>query len=97
MDFHEKAGIYIFTVTVYLDGFDPETVQVQLYADSRSGKEPEIHPMIQGEEVANYGAGCYYRARIPARRSAGDYTPRIIPAFDGALVPIEANFILWYR
>ena len=33
----------------------------------------------------------------PAQRPAGDYTPRIIPALEGAAVPIEISRILWYR
>ena len=97
MEFQEKDGTNIFKVPVYLDGLDPKAVQVQLYAEPRSEKESEIHIMIQGEEISNPKRGYSYSARIPARRSAGDFTPRIIPAFDGALVPIEANLILWYR
>ena len=41
--------------------------------------------------------GCLYSARIPAQRPAGDYTPRVIPAFEGIAVPLETNRILWYR
>jgi starch phosphorylase len=76
---------------------DPEAVQVQLYAEPQNGREPEIHPMIQEEEVSNPTRGHAFRVRIPADRPASEYTPRIIPAFDGALVPIEANRIFWYR
>jgi starch phosphorylase len=53
--------------------------------------------MIRGEAVSDPTPGYSYNARIPARRPAGDYTPRIVPALEGALVPIEANLILWYR
>jgi starch phosphorylase len=53
--------------------------------------------MIRGQEVLSPAAGYFYNARIPARRPAGDYTPRIIPALEGAFVPIEANLILWYQ
>ena len=76
---------------------DPEAVQVQLYAEPLKSREPEIHPMIQEEEVSNPERGHAFGVRIPAHRPASDCTPRIIPAFDGALVPIEANRILWYR
>jgi starch phosphorylase len=76
---------------------DPEAVQVQLYAEPQNGREPEIHPMIQEEEGSNPARGHAFGVRIPSHRPATDYTPRIIPAFDGALVPIEANQILWYR
>jgi len=97
LEFEEKDGYYTFKVAVYLDGLDREAVQVQLYAEPQNGREPEIRPMIQEEEFSNPARNHVYSVRIPARRPAIDYTPRIIPAFDGALVPIEANQILWYR
>ena len=98
MDFQEEDGTYTFTVPVYPEGIDPEAVRVELYADAaESGGEPEIHPMIQEKKVSNPATGYCYRVRVPARRPAGDFTPRIIPAFDGAFIPIEANQILWYR
>jgi starch phosphorylase len=53
--------------------------------------------MIRGEEVSDPAPGYSYSVRIPAQRPAGDYTPRIIPALERTLVPIEANLILWYR
>ena len=34
---------------------------------------------------------------IPALRPLADYTPRIVPFFPGAFVPIEADKILWLR
>jgi len=39
--------------------------------------------------------GCLYSVRVPARRPAGDYTPRLIPRNDEATVPLEAAQILW--
>jgi starch phosphorylase len=43
-------------------------------------------------------SGVYtYTAALPATRPAGDYTPRVVPYHPDALVPIEANQILWYR
>jgi starch phosphorylase len=40
---------------------------------------------------------CLYIARVPATRPAVDYTPRLIPHNDQALVPLEAFQILWQR
>jgi len=97
LELQDKDGYYTFKVGVYLDGLDPEAVQVQLYAEPQNDGEPEIRPMIQEEEFSKPEREHLYSVRIPARRPAIDYTPRIIPAFDGALVPIEANRILWYR
>ncbi|MHB8772782.1 MAG: alpha-glucan family phosphorylase [Syntrophales bacterium] len=97
LDIEDRDERYGFKVQVHLNGLDPKAVQVQLYADPQSGEEPEIHPMIRGEEMSNRAGGCFYGVRIHAQRPVGDYTPRIVPVFDGALVPLEANQILWYR
>jgi starch phosphorylase len=48
-------------------------------------------------ESAGTANSYLYRARIPARRPAEHYTPRIIPYFDGVAVPLEARQILWYK
>jgi starch phosphorylase len=88
---------YIMTVTVYLDNIDSKAIQVQLYADPENGTEPEIHVMEKAEAVAGTVKGYLYRADIPARRPAEHYTPRIIPYFNGAALPMEAANVLWYE
>jgi starch phosphorylase len=93
----EEDGHLTFTVPVFMPGLKPDTVRVQLCAEPREGEETDIHPMIRGAAVSDSPPGYSFSARIPARRPAGDYTPRIIPALEGGIVPIESNLILWYR
>jgi hypothetical protein len=38
-----------------------------------------------------------YSARVPATRPAVEYTPRLMPHNDEAIVPLEAFQILWQR
>jgi len=97
LEFEEHGGHYAFKLPVYYDEFDPEAIQVQLYAEPQNGSKAEIHPMVRGEQFSKPAQGCSYSARIPVQRAAGDYTPRVIPAFEGAVVPIEISRILWYR
>jgi starch phosphorylase len=97
LEYEEQGEHYTFRLPVYYEDFDPEAMQVQLYAEPRNGSRPEIHPMVRAEQISKPARGSLYTARIPARRPPGDYTPRVVPAFAGALVPIEANRILWYR
>jgi starch phosphorylase len=97
LEFEEQDGHYIFNLTVYYEDFDPEAIQIQLYAESRNGGKAEIYPMVRGKQTSKPVPGCSYSVRIPARRPVGDYTPRIVPALEGAGVPIECNRILWYR
>ena len=40
---------------------------------------------------------CLYSVRLPVTRPAVDYTPRLIPHNDEAIVPLEASQILWQR
>jgi starch phosphorylase len=88
---------YNFRVPVYLGELDPHTVHVQLYAEPQGNGEPEIHLMEQSEALAGTVNGYVYTAKVPLERQAIDYTPRVIPFFDGVAVPLEAEQILWYK
>jgi starch phosphorylase len=93
----EENGQHSFKVPVYFGELEPDAVQVQLYAEPQAADEAEIHPMIRGEALKGAVSGYLYSAIIPAERPADDYTPRVIPTFDGAEVPLESQQILWYR
>jgi starch phosphorylase len=88
---------YQFEVQVYLDDIPPEAVRVELYADPVDGADPVRQPMDRGAPLAGVGNGYVYRATVPAGRPAADYTPRVVPEHPAAVVPLEANRILWYR
>jgi starch phosphorylase len=96
-EFEEQDGHYIFNLNVYYGDFDPQAIQVQLYAEPRNGGKAEVYPMVRSGEISKPVQGCSYIVRIPAQRPAGDYTPRIVPALEGAGVPIECNRILWHQ
>jgi starch phosphorylase len=96
LDVQREGDKYIMTVKVYLDKLDPKAVQVQLFAEPQGNGESEIHVMEVAEADGTENS-YLYRVSIPARRPAEHYTPRIIPYFDGAAVPLEARQILWYE
>ncbi len=93
----QEGGRYAFSVEVLLNGLDPELIRVELYAEPRDGSEPEVHAMEPKAEAPDPQAARSYTLQIPGKRPAADYTPRIIPACEGASVPMEASYILWYR
>jgi starch phosphorylase len=93
----EEKGEYVFMVQLHLDELDPDAVMVQLYAEPGDSQEPEVHEMGRHEVLAGDAKGHVYSTHLPARRPAGDYTPRVIPHLEGALVPLEARQILWYE
>jgi starch phosphorylase len=92
-----EDGKYTFTVQLHLGDLDPDAVRVELYAEPGDSQEPEVHIMEPHEVLAGDLKGHVYSVRLPARRPTADYTPRVIPHFDGALVPLEARQILWYE
>jgi starch phosphorylase len=87
---------YLFDVQAFLDDLDPDCVRVELYAESLNGEAPVREVMVRGEHMAGTVGGFLYTARIPATRPVRDYTPRLIPYHEGALVPLEAPFLLWH-
>jgi glycogen phosphorylase len=92
----QKDGQYLFQAQVFLDDLDPEAVTAELYAEGQSGTAPARHPMTRAERLVGSPNAFSYTALIPASRPAADYTPRLIPQYRGAHVPLEAPFILWH-
>ena len=91
----QKDGQYFFEAQVFLDDLDPNAVCAELYAEGQNGGAPSRHPMNRGERLVGSANGFMYTARIPAVRPAADYTPRLVPQHSGAIVPLEAPYILW--
>jgi starch phosphorylase len=87
---------YLFQVQVFFDDLNPEAVKVELYAESEKDAGPITQTMNRGERLVGAAIGFTYTATIPTNRPAADYTPRLVPQHVGALVPLEAHFILWH-
>ena len=92
----QKGGQLTFDVQVFLDDLDPKAVRVELYAEGKNGNAPVTEPLNRGEHLVGSTNGFSYSAVIPETRPAADYTPRLVPHHSGALVPLEAPFILWH-
>ncbi|MEW6765877.1 MAG: alpha-glucan family phosphorylase [Pseudomonadota bacterium] len=91
-------GGHRFEVQVYLDELPPEAVNVELYAaPTTEDGEPFCQPLERGAPLAGASHAYLYQGIVPASRPASGYTPRIIPAREGASVPLEANDILWHH
>ena len=82
---------------VYLNDIDPNAVRVELYADGINGSSPVKQEMKLISQSANMTSSCVYGAQVPAARPATDYTARVIPQYDGIVIPLEAAQILWQR
>jgi starch phosphorylase len=95
--FETIGGQHVFEGQIYLDGLDPETVRVELYADGINGGAPERVEMQRVRPLVGATNGYAYRAVVSAKRPASDYTARLIPKRDSVAIPLEENHILWQR
>ncbi len=93
----ETNGQHHFEVQVYLDDIRPEAIQVELYADATMETGSLSQPLKRGESLSGARNAYLYQGSVSANRPTTDYTPRIIPAHPEASIPLEANYILWYR
>ncbi len=86
-----------FNVKVDFGAVNPETVQVQLFADGINGEEPTIAKMKLTKKPKTKNREYSYLVTVPASRPASDFTARVIPSFEELSVPLETNLILWQR
>jgi starch phosphorylase len=87
-------GKHQFEAKVFVDSIDPRGLKVELYAEGLNGSLPIHQEMTRGEGANNTFV---YRATLSGERPASDYTPRVVPHFEGVAVPLEADEILWQR
>jgi len=86
-----------FNVQVYFNDLNPDTVQVELFANGINGESPIIQKMTRGTQIENNDNAFCFNATVAASRMASDYTARIIPCLRDVSVPLEISRILWQR
>lgn len=86
-----------FEVHIFLGELAPEAVRVELYAIGITGGAAVRHAMKRVGSLPELPGGHVFFAAVAATRPSADYTPRIIPHFEGAAVPLEEARILWQR
>ncbi len=88
---------HVVEVQVYLDELDPEAVRVELYADKIGDGSRVRQEMKRVGQLVNATNGYVYRALVADARPVTDYTARIVPYHEGAVIPLEDHHILWQR
>lgn len=91
----QRDGLLHFDVPVDFGGLKPDSVHVELFAESQNGGEPFREIMQPNGQAA--GNSHHYLAAAPATRNAADFTPRLVPFHPHALGPLEAPEILWRK
>jgi starch phosphorylase len=95
IDTHD--GQHFFQADVAPGSLTPDHLRVELYADSAQGKSACFEVMNPSGPSPDMPDSYTYSAQVSATRPAGDYTARIVPYHPNALVPLEAEQIVWQR
>jgi glycogen phosphorylase len=93
----QQGEQHVFHVEVFLGDIDSNAVSVELYAEPQKDGDAIVQAMIRGEHIDGASTAFNYSASVAKGRPAADYTPRLVPQHAGALVPLEAPFILWHE
>jgi starch phosphorylase len=88
---------HIFEVEVYLNGINPDMVQVELFANGIDGTSLIKNKMDRIRQLTSTDNGYVYSAQVSLTRPASDFTARVVPYYDGVAVPLEDAQILWQR
>jgi starch phosphorylase len=88
---------HLFEAKVYLNGLDPDSLCVELYAEGINGGDPVRSEMTRERQLVGAEHGYVYCGRVPATRAVGDFTIRMRPYRPGVAVPLEFAQILWQR
>ncbi len=91
----EKDG-WTFEVQIYLGELSPESVQVQLYADSQDAESPACDMMQRYNTIPGSLNGYIYRGSVTTTSPHNDFTPRVVAYHPDAYTPIENNLIMWW-
>lgn len=90
-------GKHVFEMQVYLNGLDPDSVRIELYADGINGDSAIRQVMVCGRKLVGTESGYIYTTAVDATRPVSDFTARVIPSHPGVAIPLEADQILWQR
>jgi starch phosphorylase len=92
-----RGGQHIFEIQICLNGLDPKSVRMELYADGIKKSPLVRQEMTLLHPLADESGSYIYSATVSAVRSSTDYTARVIPHCDGVAIPLEDSRILWQR
>jgi starch phosphorylase len=97
MQISTHDGQHFFQADVAPGSLTPDHMRVELYADSARGESASFKAMNSSGPIPEMSGSYAYSAQVSAARPAGDYTARIVPHHPNAIVPLEADQIVWQR
>jgi starch phosphorylase len=88
---------YDISAPIYLGEIAVSDVRVEAYAQAAGGGGPEVIALSHDGVIPGAAGGYLYLGRIPGKRSAEDYTVRVVPTYKGVRIPTEMNLLHWQR
>jgi starch phosphorylase len=93
-----KDGEMVWAAQVYLGDIDPDAVRVELFAEPAEPGGPATRiELKRGQAIPDSAGGWLYRGTAPDGRAADHYTLRVLPRHPDAMIPLEADQILWQK
>ena len=90
-------GKHRFQVELFLGELDQKEVRVELWGEGLSGEPAQRFEMTVVEKIIGSANGYLYAAEILGNCAPGSFTPRVVPNHPDAILPLEANAILWLK
>jgi starch phosphorylase len=81
---------------VYLGDVEADAVHVEAFADGdEAGRRPTTVPLLRQRPIAGSVNGHLFSGILPSDRPVTDFTPRVVPWHEAAVVPLEHGSIAW--
>jgi glycogen phosphorylase len=92
----DDGGRRRVSLEVFLDDMPLADVRVELYADAGDPqRDSERLAMTRTAPLPGTAHGHLFTLEMPATRPLSHYTPRVVPASDEALLPLELPLVAW--
>lgn len=88
---------YLFKVQLFFGTMDPLKIAVELFSNETKHLPYQTLEMTRADELDHSRESAIYTAFVPNSCPSKNYTPRIIPFFEGVSVPLEESHILWQK
>jgi starch phosphorylase len=95
LEITRNDGGWTFSLPVYLGDLAADSVLAQLCAEPTDSEPETVFQMQPIGPLPGAVNGVLFRAQLSTRRSATDFTARLVPLHPQARIPLESNRILW--
>jgi starch phosphorylase len=92
-----KDGQHLFQIPVEIGGLHPDQFRLELYAPATEGDDSSTEILLACGSSPEVAGKVVFSVCCSARRPTSDYTARLVPRHEAAMLPLESAQILWQR